>query len=43
MKFSRRKDEYRMFRRLFKGFQQGIERTDREHMNLVDDVDALFQ
>ncbi len=35
-------DEGNMARRLFDGFQQGIEGRGREHVHLVDDVDLPF-
>ena len=31
-----------MFGRLFKGFEQGVKRTCREHMHLVDDIHPVL-
>ena len=36
-----RKDENRIRRRLLQSFQKGIERRSRQHMHLVDDIDAV--
>lgn len=39
---SRREDEFHMRRWLFESFQERIERSGREHMDFVDDVDFVF-
>ena len=36
-----RQDEHHMLRRFLKRFQQRVERRDRQHVNLVDDVDLV--
>ena len=38
----RRQDEDRMGRRLLEGLEEGIEGRGREHMDLIDDIDAVF-
>ena len=41
MGFSRREKKHHMRRRLFQGFQQGVESRDAEHVDLIDDVDLV--
>ena len=36
-------DEHQVLRRLLNGFQQGVEGLGGQHVDLVDDVDPLFQ
>ena len=43
MKLRCREDKDHMLRRLFKRFEERIECRNREHMHLVDDVNAVFQ
>ena len=35
-------NEYRMCRRLLKGLEEGVEGGRREHVDLIDDVDAVL-
>lgn len=42
MNFGSCQNEYDMFGRFFKRFEQGIERLGCEHMNLVNDVNPVF-
>ena len=40
MDFGRCKNEHDVRGRLFKSFEQSVERADGEHMNLVNNIDA---
>ena len=41
MNFGRRKDEDHMWRRLFQRLEQSVEGRVREHMDFIDDIDAV--
>ena len=42
MQLRRRQNEQQVLRRLLDDLEQGVERAQREHMHLVDDIHALF-
>ena len=42
MQFRRRQDKDHILRRFFQSFQEGIEGSHGQHVNLIDDIDLIL-